>query len=135
MNFKPISLVVLILIPAGCVQSRHSTGTSRIAEALVAAFNAHDPASMASFVSPDFELYYVDENGEAALALRGREELIQEMEGYFVAQPEVQSKIVDVVHGTTYIAFREQIVGGQSSLAVYEIREKLIRRVWYYPAE
>lgn len=106
-----------------------------VAEALVGAFNRHDPAAMAALVAPDFELYYVDDAGKAALALSGPESLKKEMTGYFAALPEVRSKIVDSVGGERFVAFREQIVGGASSLAVYEVREGLIRRVWYYPAE
>jgi hypothetical protein len=39
------------------------------------------------------------------------------------------------VNGPRFVSFREQIVGGKSSLAVYEVEAGLIRRVWYYPAE
>ena len=33
------------------------------------------------------------------------------------------------------LTFREQVVGGESSLAVYEVHDSLIRRAWYFPAE
>ena len=39
------------------------------ARRLVAAFNEHDPVTMASLVSENFELYYVDDKGVAALAV------------------------------------------------------------------
>ena len=106
-----------------------------IAEALVDAFNRHDPEEMATLVSPDFELYYVDEEGVAGLAISGPDQLAGEMETYFASHPSVQSTIAGAIDGPVYTSFREQIVGGQSSLAVYEVRDGLIKRVWYYPAE
>jgi hypothetical protein len=57
------------------------------------------------------------------------------MREYFVPRPEVRSTIVGAVNGPRFVSFREQIVGGKSSLAVYEVEAGLIRRVWYYPAE
>ena len=116
-------------------QEPDSTSALTVAEALVDAFNQHDPTAMAAMVSGDFELYYVDEDGLAALALTGPDQLAAEMTGYFASNPSVQSTIADAVDGPAYASFREQIVGGQSSLAVYEVREGLIKRVWYFPAE
>ncbi|MEM6701961.1 MAG: nuclear transport factor 2 family protein [Acidobacteriota bacterium] len=106
-----------------------------VAQQLVEAFNRHDPEAMAALVANDFELYYVGDDGKASLALTGPEALEKEMTGYFEAVPNVESKITDQVRGEAFVSFREQIVGGASSLAVYEVREGKIRRVWYYPAE
>ena len=105
------------------------------AKKLHAAFNQHDAAAMALLVANDFELYYVDNAGAAALAVRGPEQLRKEMSGYFTHNPDVKSEMVDVVDGPAFVAFREQVVGGSSSLAVYEVRDGLVKRVWYYPAE
>lgn len=116
-------------------QAPRSSGALSVAEALVDAFNRHDPEAMATLVHDDFELYYVDEAGVAALAVRGPEQLVAEMTPYFAARPDVRSTIAATIDGPVYVAFREQIVGGQSSLAVYEVRDGLIKRVWYYPAE
>lgn len=103
--------------------------------ALFAAFNAHAPDSMAAWVTDDFQLYYVDDAGIATLAVQGPEALRAEMRSYFEARPEVQSRISGVVEGDRFVALREQIVGGASSLAVYEVADGRVRRVWYYPAE
>lgn len=106
-----------------------------VAESLLAAFNAHDPAGMASLVTDDFELFYIDAEGRAGLATTGPEALRLEMAAYFDALPGVRSEIEGAIPGTRYVAFRERIVGGDSSLAVYEVEGDRVRRAWYYPAE
>lgn len=122
---------VAILMASGCrAPAPHPT-----AAALIEAFNAHDPAAMATLVTDDFELYYVGDDGVATLATTGREALRQEMVEYFEVQPTVQSEIEGSVGGDRFVAFRERVVGGASSLAVYEIGGELLRRVWYFPSE
>lgn len=106
-----------------------------VAEALLAAFNAHDPDAMADLVTSTFELYYVGEDGQAELAVSGPGALRAEMAGYFETRPSVRSEHSHTIDGTRFVAFREQIVGGQSSLVVYEIEDTRVRRAWYYPAE
>ena len=106
-----------------------------VARALLAAFNAHDPEAMADLVTPSFELYYMSEDGSAGLALTGPEALREEMTAYFEALPAVQSEFRGAIGGHRFVAFREFIVGGDSSLVVYEIEGQKVRRAWYYPEE
>ncbi len=124
-----------LTFPTAHAQQPTERSALSVAQALVDAFNDHNPEAMAVLVSPDFELYYFDDDGVARLAIHGPEQLAAEMTAYFSNHPSVQSTIADAVDGPVYTSFREQIVGGQSSLAVYEVREGLIIRVWYYPAE
>ena len=127
-------LICLAVLLCASVALAESTALST-AKKLLAAFNAQDAEAMAALVTDDFELIYVDDAGKGAVALVGPEALKKEMTGYFKALPEVQSEIEGVVDGERFVSFRERIVGGQSSLAVYEIDAGKIRRVWYYPAE
>ncbi|NNF29080.1 MAG: nuclear transport factor 2 family protein [Gemmatimonadetes bacterium] len=106
-----------------------------VARALFEAWNAHSPDDMALVVTDDFELFYVGEDGRAALSVTGPEALRTEMEAYFEQRPEVRSRMVESVGGERFVAFREQIAGGASSLAVFEILGQRVRRAWYYPAE
>ena len=128
------AMLVAALFVAPFAQAGAPTALA-VATALVDAFNDHDPVAMARLVTKDFELYYFDEHGVAGRALQGPEALMAEMKGYFAARPSVRAEIVGAVDGPVFVSFREQIVGGQSALAVYEVRNGLIRRVWYYPAE
>ena len=112
------------------------------AERLLAAFNQHDPDAMAALVSEDFELYYVSE-GKSELGAQGREDLRIQMVGYFAERPTVRSEIEDRIDGPRFASFRERAGSlhadgshrSASSLAVYEVVDGLIIRVWYYPAE
>jgi hypothetical protein len=127
-----IACFLLHIVPASFADGT-PTALS-VSESLLEAFNQHDPDAMAALVTEDFELFYISE-GKTALSVAGREGLAAEMTEYFKTRPEVQSRITDKIDGPAFVSFREQIVGGASSLAVYEVRDGLIRRAWYYPAE
>lgn len=131
-----MGLILLVVSPvyAGAQQTA-ATASIGVAEALVEAFNQHDAEAMALLVTRDFELYYMDESGGSSLATSGPDALRDEMTAYFTARPGVRSEIVGALPGSRFVAFREQIVGGASSIAVYEIAEGRVRRAWYFPAE
>jgi hypothetical protein len=126
---------VLSLFSICSAETPATESAMETARRLLEAFNRHDPDAMASLVSDDFELYYVGDDGTAALALRGPKQLAEEMRGYFAHNTGVRSTVVGVVDGPVFVSFREQIAGGASSIAVYEVREQRIKRVWYFPAE
>jgi len=129
------ALLLLPLAPGGATAQETESSALAVARALMDAFNEHDADAMAALVTSDFELYYFDEDGAASLSTKGPEQLRADMVSYFASRPSVRSTIVGAIDGPVFVSFREQIVGGQSSLAVYEVRRGLIRRVWYYPAE
>ena len=127
-------LTVLLVGSTASTAAQDREGVE-VARALLDAFNRHDPAAMAALVTEDFELLYVDDAGRAAVATRGPAALEAEMTAYFEARPDVRSSIEGQIAGTRFVAFRERIAGGASSLAVYEIHEGRVRRAWYYPEE
>lgn len=133
----PLLALVLTIScpPSGHAQQGRAEDPVRVVESFVEAFNRHDVSAMISLVTDDVELYYSDADGRFSLASASAEQLADDMRAYFADRPAVRSRIDAIIPGPIYVSFREQIVGGESSVAVYEIRRGLIRRAWYYPAE
>jgi len=112
----------------------------QLIENLAKAFNDHDPTAMGKFLSEDIVWYgmYAD---TFAVEAQGREALIQSMGGYFKSLPSARSEIESITPSGSYIAVRERAYWqgesgekSQASLAVYEIKDREINRVWYFPA-
>lgn len=104
------------------------------------AFNAGDVEAMVANVAEDFVYFAVDAGGAAA-ELQGREAFFRSMQEYFASTPGARGEIEEMFPVGGYVAVRERAYwqqGGrevsQAALAVYEIRDGLIHRVWYYPA-
>ena len=64
------------------------------------------------------------------------------MEDYFASVPEPRAEIDGMVVSGNFVSVREvaywlTVEGevAQASLAIYEVRDGLIYRVWYYPVE
>ena len=133
------TLAVLFTAVSSAVAQTHHA----LIEEFGAAFNAHEPAKMASMVTDDFQLYYVSADGTSALATEGPEALQREMTQYFQGIPTVKSKLDQKNEVGNYISFRETASWttgqgeqrSQTSLAVYQVKGQKIQRVWYYPAQ
>ncbi len=112
-----------------------------VIDAQLAAFNAHDVNAMVANLAEDFAWFAVDPD-MTRVELRGREEFRRSMEPYFASVPGARAEIEERLNVGRFAAVRERaywLRGGeevsQASLAVYEIRDGQIRRVWYYPVE
>jgi len=111
------------------------------AHRLLEAFNQHDPKAMAALVDENFELYYFSD-GKAELSAKGRADLQAQMTDYFASHQTVRSVVEGQIDGPRFATFRERAISlrdgverSASSLAVYEVVDGSILRVWYYPAE
>lgn len=111
-----------------------------VVRALVEAFNRHEPERMAALVHEDFE-YLSVEGSKVSVDAVGREALKQSMAGYFASVRDVESVIEHATVTGPYVAIRERVSWtgksgrrSQAALGVYEVREGLVKRVWYYPA-
>lgn len=105
------------------------------------AFNAQDVEALVANVAPDFVYFDVDDSG-AQPQLQGREAFRRSMQEYFASIPGPRSEVEEIFPVGDFVAVRERaywVQGGQevsqAALAVYEIRDGLIRHVWYYPAQ
>ena len=62
--------------------------------------------------------------------------------GYFKSLPDVRSEMFDITQTGVFVSYRERASWtakdgkprAQQALAVYEMRDGLIVRVWYFPA-
>lgn len=104
------------------------------------AFNAGNVEAMVANVADDFVWFAVDAMGVVP-QLQGRAAFHRSMTEYFRSVTGTRAAIEEMFPVGDFIAVRERsywVEGGQelsqASLAVYEIRNDLIRRVWYYPA-
>lgn len=111
-----------------------------VVRTLVEAFNRHEPERMAALVHEDFEYLSVD-GSKVSVDAVGREALKQSMTSYFASVRDVGSVIEHVTVTGPYVAIRERVSWtgksgrrSQAALGVYEVREGLVKRAWYYPA-
>lgn len=127
-------------LPAGASREEARDAALGVVRALMDAFNRHDPERMASLVREDFE--YLSVNGAAvSVDAKGRAALKQSMVDYFASVRDVESVIEHVTVTGPYVAIRERVSWtaksgrrSQASLGVYEVRDGLVQRVWYFPA-
>lgn len=132
------------LLLTGCAPRAVERGSEPspvdVVQTLVEAFNRHDPARMATLVSEDFEYLSVD-GKTVSVDATGREALKESMASYFTSVRDVESVIEHATVTGPFVAIRERVSWttasgrrSQAALGVYEVRNGLVRRVWYYPA-
>ncbi len=107
-------------------------------EALFVAFNAHDTEAMQKLVADDV-VWFTVAGDSMAKDVAGKEALGKWLTGYFRSLPTVASTIEDVVANGPFVSLRERVrwqgkngEKTQASIAVYEVEEGKIKRVWYY---
>lgn len=142
-----LALVLCAPVPAataaGAQEPSEQTPTGApetVIRAQLAAYNAHDVEAMVANVAAGFVYFAVDSDSTEP-QLRGREAFHQSMTRYFRSVSGTRAEIEEMFRAGEFIAVRERAYWMESgrersqvSLAVYEIRDGLIYRVWYYPA-
>jgi hypothetical protein len=104
-------------------------------------FNARDLDALLALAHDDIEWLNVT-GAEITVETRGKEALRASLTSYFAACPSCRStlEVYQTVGGYTSTVehaewqTRDGETKRQSSLAVYELADGLVRRVWYYPA-
>jgi uncharacterized protein (TIGR02246 family) len=112
----------------------------QVVERFFEAFNRHDPEAMLTFVHPDVQWLSV-EGDRISVEAAGQAAVREAMQGYFSSFPSVRSSAERMMAAGPYVTVWERArwqgengERAQASLAVYEVRESKIRRVWYYPS-
>lgn len=132
---KKITILFLImLVDLGVLHAQSSQKTKVITD-YFDTYNNHQVDSLMIMVSSDFKMYSVSHD-TTTLDINGKEALRKWLSGYFNDLPNVSSSTSGINVSGNYVSFIETAHWGenksQSSLAVYEIENGKIRRVWYY---
>ncbi len=136
MKYYLLIFIVLITTSVTLAQSNNVLTTL---EDQVAAFNDRDVERLANNVSEDFKWYYLGAD-TLMLEVEGRENFQNAMEGYFGAFSWVESSITKYVVIGNRISFEEEVkyktrsgdIATSSSMGIYEIKDGVITRVWYF---
>ena len=134
-------LAAALLLPAApAVAQDVAPSELQIAVAYVEAYNDRDLEAMLALMHEDVEWLSV-QGSETAVFANGKADLAAQMEGYLASQSATYSTVEGSVGDGRFVAVREVAhwtdaegnARSQSSLAIYEIVDGLVRRVWYYP--
>jgi hypothetical protein len=105
------------------------------------AFNRHEADAVAAFCAENFKWYSID-GDKTSTDAGSRAQLRDWLVGYFKSLPTVGSEFLSIEQTGPFLTVRERASWdnkegkrvSQQALGVYEIRDGLIQRVWYYPA-
>ncbi len=145
---KTYSLILVLVIVGGCILAesyaalaRQPVANEAVVRKFAAAFNNHDVAAMTALVADDAQWLSVD-GDKLSVETSGKSALATWLTGYFKSCPSCHSEFEAVLVAGRFVTVHERAVWEsnsgpkmQRSLSVYEVRDGLIRRVWYYPAE
>lgn len=132
--------VVATTMSPALAQEDSDRSPSRIVEQFISAYNAHDVGAMLAFVHPDVQWLSVE--GDTVLVqTSGAVELAEALKGYFKSVPSSRSTVESMMAAGRFVSVWERAhwerngaPASQSALAVYEIQDDHIVRVWYYPS-
>lgn len=105
------------------------------------AYNDRDIKAMEALMHPEVQWLSV-EGSQISVVADGKADLVEQMTDYVASGSATTSKLEGGVSDGPFVAVREVAswtkddgsIRRQSALAVYEIEDGLVRRVWYYPA-
>lgn len=110
-------------------------------ERFSAAFNAQDAPAMLECVSDSVKWFGIA-GDSVSVEVSGKSDLERWLKGYFKSCPSCRSEFLSLQQVGRFVSIDERASWKgkngdrfQRSLAVYEIAENRILRVWYYPAE
>lgn len=106
---------------------------AEVVRRFVDAYNRHDIASMISLVDSDIKWYSIN-GANLSTETANAAELRKFLDGYFTRCADCRSKISDLRQNGNTVSFVETTAAGQSSLAVYDVNNGKISRVYYFPA-
>ena len=134
------NMMHLLLITAALSLGFQATDPTVTVARVYAAFNAHDAGGFVEQVSEDIRWLTVTRDG-VKVETTGREALSKYLARYFETTPGVSSRIQSSFFVGSHVAVHERVTWqsprgerSQSAMAVYEVVNGRITRVWYYDA-
>ncbi|MDQ3013628.1 MAG: nuclear transport factor 2 family protein [Acidobacteriota bacterium] len=129
------------LISGYTALAQRAPGNEEIVRKFEAAFNKHDVAAMAALVADEAQWFNI-EGDKMAVETNGKAAMEKWLKGYFQSCPSCRSEFEALMLAGSFVTVHEKAMWesksgpkSQKGLGVYEVRDGLIRRVWYYPAE
>lgn len=104
------------------------------------AFNRHEADATSAMLAEDVKWYSVAGDTQS-LEGDGRVAIHEWLTGYFKQFPDVKSDVLELQQTGAHLFVHERASWTgpdgekrqQSSLAIYEVRDELVKRAWYYP--
>lgn len=151
-NNPMFRLLFLTVLFAGCSRApdQPSAAASKLApvtieastlQSYLDAFNRHDPEAVTALLATNVKWFSV-ESEKLAPEAESRDAVRTWLTSYFKAQPDVRAEYLSLEQTGIIVAVRERVtwtapnkkIVQQQSHALFEIRQGLIHRVWYFPA-
>jgi len=137
-------LVLLALLPVALrAQTEPAAASPEIAvvRRQVEAFNRHSADDVVACYAENIKWVNVD-GDTVSTEGEGRESIRTWLAGYFKSFATVKSELIEINQTGPHVVFRERAswLGkdgkprSQTSIGIFEVRDGLIRRAWYYPA-
>ncbi|MEL6875540.1 MAG: nuclear transport factor 2 family protein [Pseudomonadota bacterium] len=113
-----------------------------LVEKYTAAFNTRDVDAMGALMHPDIQWIMIS-GAKSEVATDGKDNMIRDMASYFQSPTKVSSSLSGWSVNGDYVTVIETASWqngkgerqAQSATAVYQIMDRLIRRVWYFPEQ
>lgn len=133
-----IALLAALALPLAAVAQAPEPDPRQVVERFLEAFNRHDVEAMLSLAHADVQWLTVADD-KISVDTAGQAALRDSMKSYFASLPTVRSTFESALVAGPYVTVVErarwQGKSGertQAALAVYEVREGKVRRVWYF---
>jgi hypothetical protein len=105
------------------------------------AFNRHSADEVVACYAENIKWLTV-EGDKVSTEGDGRESIRTWLTGYFKSLPSVKSELLDINQTGPHVVFRERASWtakdgtprSQTAIGVFEVRDGLVQRAWYYPA-
>ncbi|HEY5551604.1 MAG TPA: nuclear transport factor 2 family protein [Opitutaceae bacterium] len=124
----------------GSTQAPLATSEAVALRAYYDAFNLHDADATAAFLAEDVKWFSVSGDTQS-LDGDGRESIRDWLAGYFKQLPDVKAEVLELRQTGAHLFVHERVswttadgsAKRAAAIAIYEVRDELVRRVWYFP--